>query len=402
MESVSEWMARLAPAAIVLKAIIVSLAGISALMIFITVRRWLRGRYFARRERQMFQARQQWNALINGQVRPETWRFDPLACEVLETMLLDSIEVSPAADLPRLVDCLRRSGLIDRRIDEARTAQGWKRWRALVALGRTRAPEAVPALADALESADMETRIAAVRGIGKLALPAAAVPMLELFSDQRLLVPASVVKNALLNCCRQEPEMLLRYVVNGRGPQRELLARVLAEIAQPSMAEELLVLAGDPSPEVRAAAARGLQHCDPRIAVPPLAQLASDPEWFVRLRAVVALGGIQVHHAMTVLVRALGDQNRHVRQRAAWALMNSRQTMAQVLGLVVNSGDNYGLQAVVAELERSGRYADAYDEVKQSEGPDRDSLLAALKVARSRLSFQQPATKAEIAKAGVA
>jgi hypothetical protein len=76
--------------------------------------------------------------------------------------------------------------------------------------------------------------------------------------------------------------------------------------------------------------------------------------------------------------------------------------MAQVLGLVVNSGDNYGLQAVVAELERSGRYADAYDEVKQSEGPDRDSLLAALKVARSRLSFQQPATKAEIAKAGVA
>ncbi|MGZ4812439.1 MAG: hypothetical protein ACXVZI_06685 [Terriglobales bacterium] len=140
MESVSEWMARLAPAAIVLKAIVVSLAGISALMIFITVRRWLRGRYFARRERQMFQARQQWNALINGQVRPETWRFDPLACEVLETMLLDSIEVSPAADLPRLVDCLRRGGLIDRRIDEARTAQGWKRWRALVALGRTRAP----------------------------------------------------------------------------------------------------------------------------------------------------------------------------------------------------------------------------------------------------------------------
>ena len=72
MGSVSEWTARLAPAAIVLKAIVVSLVGISALMIFILLRRWVRARYFARRERQTFEIRQRWNDLVNGNVLPET------------------------------------------------------------------------------------------------------------------------------------------------------------------------------------------------------------------------------------------------------------------------------------------------------------------------------------------
>lgn len=400
MESVSEWMAQLAPAAIVLEAIVVSLAGISALMIFIIARRWWRARYFARRERLMFVTRQRWNDLVSGRVAPGAWRFDSLACEVLETMLLDSIEVSKAEDLPRLVSCLRRSGLIDSRIEEVRTTAGWRRWRALVALGRTRAPEAVPALAEGLDSDDMETRIAAVRGMGKLALLQAAIAMLDRLADGRLMVPWPVLRNALLNCCARKPAVLLHYMINAKGPVRELLARVLAEMADASMTDELLVLAGDPSAEVRAAAARALSHAGPRLAVPPLATLACDPEWFVRLRAVVALGSFAGSDVTVVLIRALGDRNRHVRQRAAWALMKSRQTMPVVLRQVVEAGDNYGLQAVVTELERSGRYAEVLDEVKRNAGSDTERLVSALQAARSRLALgpeEEAQKKVEVA-----
>jgi HEAT repeat protein len=401
MGSVSEWMALLAPAAIVLKAIVVSLVGISGLMIFILLRRWRRSRYFARRDRQTFEIRQRWGELIGGKVMPEVWRFDPLACEVMETMLLDSIEVSHGEELSHLVNCLRRRGLIDRRIEEARTAEGWKRWRALVALGRTRAHEAVPALADALDSGDMETRIAAVRGMGKLAFPEAAFPILDRWSDGRLMVPGPVLKNVLLNCCRGKPGLLLPYLVHAEGARRELLARVLAELADPAMTDELLVLSSDASPEIRAAAARGLSRAEGRIAVPPLAQLASDPEWFVRLRAVVALGSFDAADAITVLIRSLADRNRHVRQRAAWALMNSRQSITRVLRQVVDAGDNYGLQAVVAELERSGRFAEALGEVERTAGSEAERLAGALRMAHSRLALEAP-EEAQKERAGVA
>jgi len=290
---------------------------------------------------------------------------------------------------------------LDQRIQEARTAKGWQRWRALVTLGRTRAPEAVPALTDALDSSDMETRIAAVRGIGKLAIPEAAAPLLERFCDGRLMVPAAVIKNAVLNCCRGHPALLLHYAVHGSGPWRELLARVLAEIADFSMADDLVVLASDDSAEVRAAAARGLQHCDARVAVPPLAQLAADPEWFVRLRAVVSLGSMPAPEAMPVLIRALTDRNRNVRQRAAWALLNSRMSMVRMLRAVTDYSDNYALQAVVAELERCGHYSDVLHEVELGGGLDTERLLAALESARTRLALQ-PRRETEQHKAGVA
>jgi HEAT repeat protein len=387
MESGFEWIARLAPAGIVLKAIAVSVAGISVLLIFVTARRWWRARYFARRDRQSFFARQHWNELVSGAIPASTWRFDPLACEVMETMLLDSIEVSTPEESSRLVRCLRRSGLIDSRIEQARTAEGWQRWRALVALGRTRAPEALPALADALDSSDMETRIAAVRGMGKLARAEAVAPMLERFCEGRLMAPY-VLKNALLNCCAAKPGVLLPYLSSVAGTQRELVAQVLAEVANPAMADDLLVLAGDPSAEVRAAAARALSRADPQIAIPPLAELARDSESSVRLRAVVALKSFSEKDATAVLIRSLGDHNRLVRQRAAWSLMCSRETIAKLLPQVIENGDNYGLQAVVAELDRSGRFSDVLGEVSREAGTDAERLASALREARARLALE--------------
>lgn len=345
---------KLGPAGLVLRAIMGSVLGICLLIGFIVLRRWYRARYFRRRNERTVALRSWWDNIISGKISALDWRFDPLDCDIVESILLDNIEMSTPANLPPLLDCLRVSGLLDMRIYEARNSRGWKQRTALLALGRTRAVEAIPALAEGLDSRLSETRIAAVRGLGRTAIREAAIPILDRIVAGHLDAPERSLKNALVNCCRSHPEMLVNYVAQTEGPIRELLARVLGELASPELGEELLVLAADTLPEVRASAARALGNSNTSYTLPALHTLATDPEWFVRLRAVVALGQIENVGKIRILLRAVCDRNRHVRQRAAWALARMEPQLEQILEDVVATNDDYALQAFISELERSG------------------------------------------------
>ena len=354
MASIFNGIEKLGPAGLVLQAILFSLLGILLLVGFIVLRRWYRARYFRRRNDRTVALRSQWDEIVSGKISAEDWRFDPLDCNIVESILLDSIEMSSADQLPPLLECLRVSGLLDMRIYEARTTRGWKQRTALLTLGRTRAVEAIPALAEGLDSPLRETRIAAVRGLGRTARMEAALPILDRIVTGQFDAPERSLKNALVNCCRTHPQVLINYLEHSDGPVRELLARVLGELASPDLGEELLVLATDSLPEVRASAARALGNTNTSYSLPALHSLASDPEWFVRLRAVVALGQIENIGKIKILLRALCDANRHVRQRAAWALARMEPQLEQILEDVVATKDDYALQAFVSELERSG------------------------------------------------
>src|SRR5580693_241325 len=354
MEFVFNGIEKLGPAGLVLQAILVSLLGIFLLVGFIVLRRWYRARYFHRRNQRTVALRSQWDDILSGKIPAEDWCFNPLDCDIVESILLDSIEMSPADKLPLLLDCLRVSGLLDMRICEARTSRGLKQRTALLALGRTRAMEAIPALASGLDSRLPETRIAAVRGLGRTARMEAAIPILDRIVTGHFDAPERSLKNTLVNCCRSCPEVLINYLERTRGPVRELLTRVLGELASPQLGEELLVLASDVLPEVRASAARALGNTDTSYTLPALDSLAADPEWFVRLRAVVALGQIDDVDKISILLRSLCDPNRHVRQRAAWALARMGPQLDQILEDVIATKDDYALQSFVSELERSG------------------------------------------------
>jgi len=354
MASVFNGIEKLGPAGLVLQAILFSLLGIFLLVGFIVLRRWYRARYFRRRNDRTVALRSQWDEILSGKISAEEWRFNSLDCDIVESILLDSIEMSPADKLPPLLDCLRVSGLLDMRIYEARTSRGWKQRTALLALGRTRAMEAIPALAEGLDSRLHETRIAAVRGLGRTARMEAAIPILDRIVTGQFDAPERSLKNALVNCCRTHPQVLINYVEHASGPIRELLVRVLGELASPELGEELLVLAADPLPEVRASAARALGNTNTSYSLPALHSLACDPEWFVRLRAVVALGQVENIDKIKILLRAVCDANRHVRQRAAWVLARMEPQLQQILEDVVATKDDYALQAFVSELERSG------------------------------------------------
>src|SRR5713226_10217783 len=353
MESIFEKLWRRGPAAFVLKAIVAAIVADALLLAFILLRRTYRKRFFAKRDARVFELRQKWAALISGEIPYETWRKKPFDRRIVDTMALDAFEASGPEESARLLKFLRQSGLIEKRIFEARRQTGWRRMRSLVALGRTRAPEGIPALAEALRDNDLEVRLAALRGLGRTACPEAGEEILAWVGEKGLSVPALPLQSALIQCCAERPQLLLPYVQHAEGPLREVLGRVLGEIATPSLGLDLIQFAGDDLDELRAGAARALSHTKSGLAFDLLGELARDPIWFVRLRAIVSFGKLSDPRAIPSLLRGLTDSNRLVRLRAAEALIELKTDLALVFAQVVQTRDRYGLHAFLTALENA-------------------------------------------------
>src|SRR5256714_11105679 len=372
MESIFEKLWRLGPAAYVLKAIVAAIAADGLLLVFILLRRTYRKRYFAKRDARVFELRQKWEALISGELPFEAWRKKSFDRRIVETIVLDAFEAAGPKESARLLKFLRESGLIEKRIFEARQLTGWRRMKALVALGRTRAPEGIPALAEGLRDGDLETRLAALRGLGRTASPQAAEEILAWVGEKGLAVPALPLQSALIQCCAERPQMLLPYVQNAQGPLRAALGRVLGEVATPSLGLDLLQFVGDDLDELRAAAARALAHSPAGLAFDVLTELARDPIWFVRLRAIVSLGRFSDRRAVPALLRGLTDANRLVRLRAAEGLVGLKTEMVPIFEQVVAARDRYGLHAYLTAVENSDLLGRLQKELQDCALPDED------------------------------
>jgi len=169
-----------------------------------------------------------------------------------------------------------------------------------------------------------------------------------------LNVPVLPLQNALINCCRERPQVLMPYLKLADPKLREVLARIVGEVAGPSLGMELIGLADDELPELRAAAARAMSNTQPGEAIEVLAELSHDSVWFVRLRAVVAMGKLYDVRALPYLLKALTDSNRLVRMRAAEGLVDLKSELPSIFAQVVKTRDRYGLHAFLAALENAG------------------------------------------------
>lgn len=383
MESVFERVWRLGPAALVFKAIIAATLADGLLLAFILLRRTYRKRFFAKRDARAFEIRQQWEQLISGQIPYEVWRNKPFDRRIVETMALDALEAAGPQEAARLLKFLRASGLIEKRTFEARNLIGWRRMRALVALGRSRAPEGIPALGEALRDEDLEIRLAALRGLQRTACPQAAQAILAWLAERGLTVPALPVQSALLQCSAERPELLLPYVRHAEGALREVLGRVLGEIATPSLGLDLMEFAEDGLAELRAAAARGMAHTDPQSCLEMLSRLARDPVWFVRLRAAVSLGKISNPQVVPALLVGLTDSNRLVRLRAAESLVGLQTDMVRVFEQVLATRDRYGLHAYLTALENRNIAEKLKSEIEASPHINADTRQRLQKVLRT-------------------
>ena len=357
MASAFDTFRKLGPAAFVLKAVLSVIVIDFLLLAFILLRRTYRKRYFADRDALIVALREQWDALISGEIPYASWRRNTRERQLIEDMVLDAFEVANPGESARLLKFMRASGLVEKRILEARHHRGWRRHRALVALARTRAPEGIRALAEGLRDRDPETRLAALRGLGQMACPEAAVEILNWVDDVGLVVPALPLQSALVQTCAERPQVLLRHLEHADRSVSEVLARVLGEVATPSLGPTLMRFADNEFPELRAAAARGLLYTNHKTAVNVLEELAQDPVWFVRLRAIVSLARICDSSTLPLLLRGVTDSNRLVRLRAAEGLIDFKTDLVSIFEKVVSLQDQYGLHAFLTALENADAQA---------------------------------------------
>jgi HEAT repeat protein len=379
MGSIFEKLWRLGPAAFVFKAIIAAIVADGLLLAFIFIRRTYRKRFFARRDKRVFELRQEWDALISGRLSYDRWRKKAYDRRIVEAMALDAFEAAGPEESARLLKFMRTSGLIEKRIFEAQHLKGWRRMRALVALGRTRAPEGVPALAEALRDRHLDIRLAALRGLGRTACPQAAEEILAWIGESGLTVPALPLQSALIQCCAERPQLLLPFVKQAEGPLREIMGRVLGEVATPALGLELLQFVGDEREELRAAAARAMSHTNAGMAFDALSELAEDRTWFVRLRAIIGIGSLADPRAIPTLLKGLTDSNRLVRLRAAEALVQFRAVMVPVFQQVIQLRDRFGLHAYLTAIENAGLREKLESQVQSSNvGEDETQRLQAV------------------------
>ena len=298
----------------------------------------------------------QWREIVKGEIPAQEWRKNSLQCEIVQSIVIQEISAATDKDRAGLQEFLRKSGLLDRCIDRVYGGHGWSRRRAMLALGAMRMPEAILPLSEAMDDWQLDTRMAAVQALGRTGLAAAAEPILETYMVGGLKVPTDPVANALVRCYKDQPEAVLPYLRRSLGESRELLARVASELATPGMADEMILLAEDPQPEVRACAARALAIAPLPVAIPALANLARDDTWFVRLRAVSALNQIPHPRSIPILLEAVRDSNRLVRMRAAAALAKFEHETVEILQSIVDSRDRYALHAMISALELGGGF----------------------------------------------
>jgi HEAT repeats len=337
--------------------ILIALAAAAVLLaVLVAIRRaW---QHFRRKKFDALsqQIHKHWREMVRGDIPAEKWRGNSLQCEILQSIVIREISAVTNKDRAGLQDFLRRTGLLDRCIQRAYNGRGWGRRRAMLALGAMRVPEAIPPLADLLNDWQFDTRLAAVEALGRTGLPEAGEPILETHMVSGLRVPPDPLMNALTRCYMDRPAALLPFLRRSRGESGELIARVAGELATSSMADEMLILAEDRNPEVRASAAKALALAHLPVAIPALAQLVRDEAWFVRLRAVSALNEIPHPRTIPLLLEAIRDPNRMVRTRAACALAKFESETADILHSIVDSRDRYALQAMIHAIELGGGF----------------------------------------------
>lgn len=393
MDSVSNSLPQFNKAFLLTVTILVVLGGATTVLVCLAVRRGLRHFRGRRYDALSFKIHKQWREIVRGDVPAETWRKDSMQCEIVQSIVIQEISAATDKDRAGLQEFLRANGLIDSCIEKVNGGRGWKRRRAMLALGAMRVPEAILPLSEALDDWQLDTRMAAVHGLGRTGLAEAAEPIIETFMVGGLKVPPEPIANALVRCYADHPERLLSYLRRSQGESRELFARVASEMATAEMADEMLILAADPLPEVRACAAKALAAAPLSLAIPSLADLARDEFWFVRLRATAALNQIRHPRAIPILLEAVRDPNRLVRVRAASALSQFEQDRVEILQSIVDSRDRYALHAMISALELSGGFEQVLKELTDPLLHDEiaDRLVTSLREGAAGLWSTRPA-----------
>src|SRR6195256_3028862 len=140
---------------------VAAMLGVGMLLVFLMGRRVIHSFRIRRYDELAFKIHNQWREILRGGVPIETWRKDPMQCEIVQSIVIQ--EIGAATDKARagLQEFLRASGLIGLCIKKVKEGHGWSRRRAILALGAMRVPEAIAPLSEVFGDWQLEPRVAA-------------------------------------------------------------------------------------------------------------------------------------------------------------------------------------------------------------------------------------------------
>lgn len=222
---------------------------------------------------------------------------------------------------------LRRCGASLGFADHARRAVGRRRGRerlgAVVALGHLRDRASWRALATLLDDPNSGVRLDAARALVRIDEGDALPLLLPRFLDADRWYPAAAV-SVLGEAEPAQVSVALADAVHSAGPAgRRQLARVVGGLRSPSSREairRLLEEAADDH-ELLAASLDALAGCGEPADADLVRPLLQHPAWFVRLKAVTALGRLGGPDDLDRLSRLLADREWWVRYRTAQAVV---------------------------------------------------------------------------------
>ncbi len=196
------------------------------------------------------------------------------------------------------------------------------RWQAatrLLSAARSQQPEALAALAEALDDDHPFVRWCAGLTLAQADRPLATailIDALEIGSPRRQAASA----DALAYARTVNAEALLQALDSREPLVRQGVAEALGRQRHRSALSHLTTLLEDNSIWVRRAAIQALGHIGDSGAVNPLTKCLTDESPWVRRSATYALGAMRARQAGPSLMAALDDPDPEVRRNAAWAL----------------------------------------------------------------------------------
>jgi len=353
-----------------------------ALVVLLVGRRWIRQRYFAQRNSLALRLEHEWGGWLRAGQPPPSWLAEELPRTLLVEKAIESIEqegklcaqtgvcallpaevrlpcVEPGAGCAGPEFVRRRMeewSLVEWQLEAARRTDDLERAERIIRLGRLRSRRALQFLSEQLEDASADVRLAAVRALGMLATPEAAQPLLALLRRPALRVSIPSWQEAVMNCCQENPSLLLPEVREFRGLPRTLLLRVLAQVATREMTPLLGELAGDEDGQIRAHVGRALGRIPEGEARALLLVLARDPVWFVRVRAMRSLEQQGDWEAVRGLLQGLNDAHPKVRQAAGESLARRPLALDELFAEARVLLTPVGWRVLLGEVGRQGLF----------------------------------------------
>src|SRR5258706_13498845 len=147
-------------------AIVSVLGGVGMLLVLRLGRNTIHQLRICKYDALAFKIHSQWREIVRGGIPAETWRKNPMQCEIVQSIVIREIGAATDKDRPGLQEFLRSTGLIDLSIKKVNGGHGWARRRAMVGLGAMRGPETIAPLSDALVDCQLDTRMAAGKALG--------------------------------------------------------------------------------------------------------------------------------------------------------------------------------------------------------------------------------------------